>query len=83
MALELLGRARTRAEDKGERGVAKDIRKGEEVLQDRLKPLLFADAEGWGAANIYAGAVEVGSDSEDERRMRKATKETKASVKRS
>ena len=82
MALEPLGRARTRAEDKGERGVAKDIRKGEEVLQDRLKLLLFADAEGWGAANIYAGAVEVGSDSEDERRMRKAAKDAKASVKR-
>ena len=73
MALEPLGRARTRAEDKGERGVVKDIRKGE-VLQDRLKLLLFANAEGSGAANIYAGAVEVGSDSEDERRMRKATK---------
>ena len=82
MALEPLGRARTRAEDKGERGVVKDIRKGEEVLQDRLKLLLFADADGWGAANIYADAVEVGSDSEDERRMRKATKEAKASVKR-
>ena len=81
MALEPLGRARTRAEDKGERGVAKDIRKGE-VLQDRLKLLLFANAEGSGAANIYAGAVEVASDSEDERRMRKATKEAKVSVKR-
>ena len=57
----------------------KKIQEGEQVLQERMKLLMFADTEGWSAANIYAGKVDVGSNSEDERRMRSAAKEAKAS----
>ena len=44
-----------------------------------MKLLIFADTEGWLAANIYAGKVEVSSNSEDEWWMRTAAKEIKAS----
>ena len=43
------------------------MKEGERLLQERMKLLMFADTEGWSAANIYAGKVEVGSNSEDEK----------------
>ena len=46
----------------------RSIEEDDEILQDRIKLLLFADAEGWTAANIYHGHLECGSDSEDEKK---------------
>ena len=82
MALVPIGRAGMRAKDKGEKSVTKDIacRRGG-VLENRLQLLLFADADGLSVANIYAHALEVGSDSNNERCMWKAVKEANASVK--
>ncbi len=53
----------------------KDLEKGEQVILERLKLLMFADEKGWQAAKIYDGSLECGSDSEDERRMRMAAME--------
>ncbi|XP_065190802.1 splicing factor Cactin-like [Sycon ciliatum] len=76
-ALEPLAKARQKAERRGEKDIARNIEEGESVLQRRVKLLLFADAEGWSAANIYDGKMECGSDTDDERRMRRARAEAK------
>ena len=78
-ALEPLEAAKKLAKNAGEKRIVKKIQEGEQVLQERMKLLMFADTEGWSAANIYAGKVDVGSNSEDERKMRSAAKEAKAS----
>ena len=77
-ALEPLKEAKKLAKEAGEKKIYKKVKEGERLLQERMKLLMFADTEGWSAANIYAGKVEVGSNSEDERRMRSAAKEAKA-----
>ena len=77
-ALAPLKEAKKLAKEAGEKKIYKKVKEGERLLQERMKLLMFADTEGWSAANIYAGKVEVGSTSEDERRMRSAAKEAKA-----
>ena len=76
-ALEPLKETKKLAKEAGEKKIYKKVKEGERLLQERMKLLMFADTEGWSAANIYAGKVEVGSNSEDERRMRSAAKEAK------
>ena len=77
-ALEPLKEAKKLAKEAGEKKIYKKVKEGERLLQERMKRLMFADTEGWSAANIYAGKVEAGSNSEDERRMRSAAKEARA-----
>ena len=75
---EPLKEAKKLAKEAGEKKIYNKVKEGERLLQERMKLLMFADTEGWSAANIYAGKVEVGSNSEDERRMKSAAKEAKA-----
>ena len=74
-ALGPLTKARRKADKDGKEAIAAGIKEGEDVLHDRVKLLMFADNKGWSAARIYDGELECGSDTEDERRMRAATKE--------
>ena len=75
-ALKPIQAAKERARKEGaSRQLRADLEKGEGALLRRAKLLLLADTKGWAAAKIYAGQVECGSDSEDERRMRAAVKE--------
>ena len=76
--LEPLKEAKNLAEEAGQKKIYKKVKEGERLLQERMKLLMFSDTEGWSASNIYAGKVEVDSNSEDERRMRSAAKEAKA-----
>ena len=79
-ALEPLKEAKKLAKEAREKKIYKKVKEGERLLQERMKLLMFVDTEGWSAANniIYAVKMEVGSNSEDGRRMRSAAKEAKA-----
>ena len=75
-ALKPIQAAKDRARKEGaSRQLRADLEEGEGALLRRAKLLLLADTKGWAAAKIYAGQVECGSDSEDERRMRAAALE--------
>ena len=75
-AIKPIQAAKARARKEGvSRALREDLEEGEAVLLQRIKLLLLADSKGWVAARIYSGQVDVGSDSEDERRVRAATAE--------
>ena len=74
-AIKPIQAAKARARKEGiSRALREDLDEGEAVLLQRVKLLLLADSKGWVAARI-SGQADVGSDSEDERRVRAATAE--------
>ena len=62
-------------EDRSE--VAKEIQQGKSLILERNKHLLLADKYGWDTVECYT-AEPLASDSEDEKRIKRALKESKS-----